>query len=208
VRNLIVLGSALLLSVASAVAFPLEGSVLVTDAGGTIVGVGQVAGGATFELDLLAGFDGAVRLIFVSDGRVVVHDASVEAGVVSIDGVDLAVLLAEAGFVTVRVAPAAAIAGGDRPEPRAASGRDPDREQGQERTGERPAERAHEGTEDGAAGGDAGAGRREDAPGQADDPPGQADDPPGQADDPPGQAERPVPPPERPIEPPAARGAP
>jgi hypothetical protein len=186
VRYWIVAVLAMLMSSALAIAFPREGRVLVTDAAGTIIGLGRVADGATFELDLLEGFAGAVTLIFVTDDGVEVLEATVAAGVVLLDGVDLAALLSEAGFVTVRVDAFATLAGADGPHPRSEAGRGDASAPGSGHAGDR----VPDGVEPGSGGASGVAG-------------GPRDDPPGL-----GGAEQPFPPAERPVVPPATRGAP
>jgi len=112
VRHLIALVVALCLPLAAAFELPRDATLFVTDAAGTIVGVGRLVAGETFEIDLAPGFGGAVMLTFVAlDGGVVVAAAVVDGGVVLIDRVDIAQLATQAGFRTVRVAVADAAAG-------------------------------------------------------------------------------------------------
>jgi hypothetical protein len=185
VRNWIVAVLAMLMSCAMAITFPREGQVLVADAAGTIIGIGRMADGATFELDMLEGFAGAVTLIFVTDGGVEVLEATVVGGVVLLDGVDLTALLSEAGFVTVRVDASATLAA-DRPQPRSEVGRGDVAAPG----AGHPGDPVPGGVEPGSGGASGAAG-------------GPHDDPP-----PLGEAEQPFPPAERPVVPPVTRGAP
>jgi hypothetical protein len=122
VRHLIALVVVLWMSLAAALELPRDATLFVTDAAGTIVGVGRLVAGETFEIDLAPGFAGVAVLTFVgADGGVVVAAAVVEGGVVLIDRRDIALLARQAGFRTVRVAPADAgadeAAAGDEPGP-------------------------------------------------------------------------------------------
>jgi len=146
VRHIISLAVALAVSVAAAFELPRDATLFVTDTSGTIVGVGRLVAGETFEIDLAVGFGGAVMLTFVGpDGAVVVVGAVVDDGVVLLDLVDIAVLAAQAGFRAVRVSAAdpAGSASADASDSGLGGGHASST--GSERAGDHPDERAAEG---------------------------------------------------------------
>ncbi len=117
-RILAVVCASIALAWASAWSLPADAQVFLTAADGTIVGVGTSSGGTVFELDLLAGFEGEVRLLVIGAGAdPQVVDAMVIAGIVYVDDVDLAVVVRTAGFVDVSVE-ASGSAGGPSGSPR------------------------------------------------------------------------------------------
>jgi len=72
-----------------------DGDLLVTDAGGVIVGVGRVVAGASFELRILEGFVGPARLTLLRpDGATEVLDVVVN-GRILVEGLNLLELLEE-----------------------------------------------------------------------------------------------------------------
>jgi len=98
-RRFLAIVITLSLGVAGAFDVPGDASVVLTSPHGVVVGVGALERGERLSLDLLPGFRGPARLLLVAaDGRVTVLEASVGDETVTVDGVDLLALLAQAGF--------------------------------------------------------------------------------------------------------------
>jgi len=91
-RSLIATCLMLTLAAAGAWTMPSDAQLVLTAEDGTIVGVGQAYGGTHFELELLAGFEGAARLLIVLPAG----DALLFAAVVIDDAVFVDVLDAAA----------------------------------------------------------------------------------------------------------------
>jgi len=186
VRHLGLLSVALLLTWAVAAApLPADATAFVTDAEGTIVGIGRTLAGETFELRLLIGFDGPAQLIFVTAaGEVVVLRIMVVDGVAYVDRLDLRVLAFEAGFHDVRVVAAAALADGGAPDPRSTAGRGNADETGRGHAADPPGDRGRPGGGDD----DEHAGPPAEFPGAPGGPPVDPADPPTEPPvDPPGR---------------------
>ncbi len=84
-------------SLAHAFEFPSDAEFIVTDAQGVIVAIGRTVGGASVSVEVWSGFEGTARLtLFLDDGGTRAIDVAIADGVVSIEGVDLRVLLAAA----------------------------------------------------------------------------------------------------------------
>lgn len=83
-------------SLAHAFDFPPDAEFIVTDARGVIVAIGRTVEVGSASVEVLSGFAGPARLtLFRSDGTTHAIDVAIEDGVVTIEGVDLRVLLAE-----------------------------------------------------------------------------------------------------------------
>ncbi len=90
-------------SLAHAFEFPSDAEFIVTDAQGVIVAIGRTVAGTAASVEVWSGFEGPARLtVFLGDGRTRAVDVAIGDGAVTIEGIDLRVLLAE-DFATVAV---------------------------------------------------------------------------------------------------------
>ena len=103
-RMLIALCIALFVSLAAALSLPSDADIVVIANDGTIVGIGKTVGAVTFELELLAGFEGFASLVIVTpEGDTHAFDVMISDGSLFVDFVDLADIVHEAGFTDHRV---------------------------------------------------------------------------------------------------------
>lgn len=103
-RTLITLCIALFVSFTAAISLPSDADIVVTANDGTIVGIGKTAGAVTFELELLAGFEGFASLLIITPGgETHAFEVMISGGSLFVDLVDLADIVREAGFTDHRV---------------------------------------------------------------------------------------------------------
>lgn len=111
------LSFALSLFVAAAYEFPKDGSVLITAEDGTIVGVGKFVDGEEFELEVLVDFTGFGKLVFTTPGgSTQMLDVMIGEGVVTVDLMDLELVLSDAGFTEVSITTDDSLALAGKPE--------------------------------------------------------------------------------------------
>jgi hypothetical protein len=103
-RMLSALCIALFLTFAAAMSLPSDADIVVIANDGTIVGIGKTVGAVTFELELLAGFEGFASLVIVTpEGDTYAFAVMISDGSLYVDLVDLADIVREAGFTDHRV---------------------------------------------------------------------------------------------------------